>query len=193
MQTKAMWQSTKWKVVAGAATLTAVGIGGMAMADSDDPALPKAINLQDRVATSDTLPTLPDFVVTPNNQIDLTDLDSPFSDDEFAGSSITVDEASTDTGREDAPGTRQAPADLDTASTAEPGNPSTTAPANIISASPEAPVDLDTASPEGPLNSSTPAGTTTSGPVTNPPGAASTPVDDSVDSAPLVADGSADS
>ena len=75
-----MWKSTKWKVVAGAATLSALGIGSMALADSDESPLPSAINLKDHVTTR-TLAPIPDFVVSSNNQVDLTDLDSPFDDD----------------------------------------------------------------------------------------------------------------
>ena len=81
MQTRDMWKSGKWKLVAGAATLSALGIGGMAMADSDSPGLPDAINLKDQVTTGVTLTPIPDFVVNSRNQVDLTALDSPFDDD----------------------------------------------------------------------------------------------------------------
>ena len=89
MQTRDMWKSSKWKLVAGAATLSALGISGMALADPDNSPVPAPINLRDQVTTRGTLTSLPDFVVKSNNQVDLTDLDSPF-DDGPIGSDISA-------------------------------------------------------------------------------------------------------
>jgi hypothetical protein len=181
-----MWKSTKWKVVAGAATLTGLGIGGFALADSADSTLPTAINLQDRVGITDTLPALPDFVVTPNN-IDFTDFDSPFSHDYSAGSSISVDQAPTDTGRQDSFVTQQGSTDLETVSAEESVNSSTSAPGAVMTVGPGTPVDLDTASDEQPLIHSNGV------PEPTAPGAEPLFPEGSVDSGPSAADASADS
>jgi hypothetical protein len=118
MQTRDMWKSSKWKVVAGAATLSALGITGMALAEPDSPRVSAPINLRDQATTRDTVTSLPDFVVKSNNQIDLTDLDSPFVYDPI-GSDVSVSGDTLpgpDTGTGDTPASPPPPANLDTAS-----------------------------------------------------------------------------
>ena len=82
MQTREMWKNSKWKMVAGAATLSALGISGLALADPSSPGVPDSIELSDQVQVSDSrnvTTTLPDFVRgVSGGQFD--DLDSPFDD-----------------------------------------------------------------------------------------------------------------
>ncbi|MEX2623145.1 MAG: hypothetical protein WD651_05435, partial [Acidimicrobiia bacterium] len=75
MQTREMWTRNKWRVVGGAAALTALGVTGLALADSEDDSLPaEGITLQD-LQTLDTFDS-PD-VVTVDPGGGLSDLDSP--------------------------------------------------------------------------------------------------------------------
>ncbi|HKY47149.1 MAG TPA: hypothetical protein VJQ79_04100 [Acidimicrobiia bacterium] len=83
MQTREMWKNSKWKMVAGAATLSALGISGLALADPTSPEVPGSIELSDQVQFSDSrnvTTTLPDFVVGVTSGPG-DDLDSPFDDD----------------------------------------------------------------------------------------------------------------
>jgi hypothetical protein len=91
MQTRELWKNSKWKMVAGAATLSALGISGLALADPASPEVPGSIELSDRVQVSDArnaATTLPDFVVGVRGGPG-DDLDSPF-DDNGTGDSASV-------------------------------------------------------------------------------------------------------
>ncbi|HUP17128.1 MAG TPA: hypothetical protein VM848_13895 [Acidimicrobiia bacterium] len=82
MQTREMWKNSKWKMVAGAATLSALGISGLALADPSSPGVPESIELSDQVQVSDARngpTTLPDFVRGVSGG-PFDDLDSPFDD-----------------------------------------------------------------------------------------------------------------
>jgi len=75
MQTREMWNRNKWRVVGSAAALTALGVTGFALADSEGDSLPaEGINLED-LQTLDTFDS-PD-VVTVDPGGGLSDLDSP--------------------------------------------------------------------------------------------------------------------
>ena len=90
MQTREMWKNSKWKMVAGAATLSALGISGLALADPTSPGVPGSIELSDQVQVSDAgnvTTTVPDFVVGVNSGGD--GLDSPF-DDNGTGDTASV-------------------------------------------------------------------------------------------------------
>ena len=91
MQTREMWKNSKWKMVAGAATLSALGISGLALADPSSPGVPESIELSDQVQVSDArnvTTTLPDFVVGVSGGL-ADDLDSPF-DDNATGDTASV-------------------------------------------------------------------------------------------------------
>jgi len=91
MQTREMWKNSKWKMVAGAATLSALGISGLALADPTNPGVPGSIELSDQVQVSDArsvTTTLPDFVVGVSGGPG-EDLDSPF-DDNGTGDTASV-------------------------------------------------------------------------------------------------------
>jgi hypothetical protein len=76
-----MWKNSKWKMVAGAATLSALGISGLALADPSSSGVPDSIELSDQVSVSGKVPTtLPDFVRGVGVSGDPDDLDSPFDD-----------------------------------------------------------------------------------------------------------------
>ena len=81
MQTREMWKNSKWKMVAGAATLSALGISGLALADPSSSGVPDSIELSDQVQVSDARngTTLPDFVRGVSGG-PFDDLDSPFDD-----------------------------------------------------------------------------------------------------------------
>ena len=82
MQTREMWKNSKWKMVAGAETLSALGISGLALADPTSPEVPGSIELSDQVQFSDAnvTTTLPAFIVGVSSGPG-DDLDSPFDDD----------------------------------------------------------------------------------------------------------------
>ena len=105
MQTRDMWKTSKWKVVAGAATLSALGISGLALADQSTSPAQEAIKLRDQVQSADNVVS-----VTPLNLrlggAEFGDLDSPF-DDSTTGPS-TSDSAGSASGN--------TPAGLDTLS-----------------------------------------------------------------------------
>jgi hypothetical protein len=78
-------------MVAGAATLSALGISGLALADPSSPGVPESIELSDQVQVSDArnvTTTLPDFVVGVSGG-PADDLDSPF-DDNATGDTASV-------------------------------------------------------------------------------------------------------
>jgi hypothetical protein len=104
MQTKEMWKSTKWKVVAGAATLSALGIGGLAIADDSGERTQQAINLRDRASTTGVSVPVADVNVGPTDGL-VSGNDSPF-DDSDGSDSVTDGSAGSTTG--------DTPADLDT-------------------------------------------------------------------------------
>jgi hypothetical protein len=86
-----MWKNSKWKMVAGAATLSALGISGLALADPTSPGVPGSIELSDQVQVSDASnvsTTLPDFVVGVSDGPG-DDFDSPF-DDNGTGDTASV-------------------------------------------------------------------------------------------------------
>ena len=103
MQTKDMWKSSKWKVVAGAATLSALGIGSLAIADDSNERTQQAINLRDRVSTSEVTPVSEVNVGPVQGAFDGND--SPF-DDSDASDSVTDGSVGSATG--------DTPADLET-------------------------------------------------------------------------------
>ena len=83
MQTKDMWKAGKWKVVAGAATLSALGIGGLAMAGESTDRTPEAINLRDRVTAGVPI-SVPEASFGPTGGVfDVND--SPFEDSDANG------------------------------------------------------------------------------------------------------------
>ena len=102
MQTRDMFKKpTNWKVLAGVAAVSAIGIGGLAVADSRGSENPEPITLTDQqsVTTVTRLNLTPaPSVVVPN------DLDSPF------------DDADTESGDADASVTGDTPAGIDTLS-----------------------------------------------------------------------------
>lgn len=78
MQTREMWNRTRWTVVGGAAALTALGVTGLALAETDDDNLPaEGITLED-LQTVDTFDS-PDLVTVDTGGV-LSDLDSPLDD-----------------------------------------------------------------------------------------------------------------
>ena len=82
-----MWKTSKWKVVAGAATLSALGISGLAMADQSNPSTQEAIHLRDQVQSTEATVRMPDL--TPGPVVaGFGDLDSPFDDSNGTDSSI---------------------------------------------------------------------------------------------------------
>jgi hypothetical protein len=101
MQTRELWNRSKWKVVAGAAAVTALGIGGLALAqDGDDgQEADNGIGLQDLVSV-DTFES-PDVVVVGGGEV--SDLDSPLDDDptDVAGAEDSPDDGVA--GAEDSP------------------------------------------------------------------------------------------
>lgn len=93
MQTREMFKSGKWRLVAGAATLSALGIGGIALADQSAARTPEAITLRDQVSSGDdTVSTLLSDL-RPTGGSFGGDLDSPFDDSntDDAGASVTGD------------------------------------------------------------------------------------------------------
>jgi hypothetical protein len=79
MQTREMWKKSKWKVVAGAATLSALGISGLALADPSNSPVPASIELSDQVSGVGLQRPAPDFVLNLNDD-QSSDSDSPFDD-----------------------------------------------------------------------------------------------------------------
>jgi hypothetical protein len=116
MQTREMWKNNKWKMVAGAATLSALGISGLALADPSSSGVPNSIELSDQVQVSDArngTTTLPDFVRGVSGG-PLDDLDSPF-DDTGTGDTASVS-GDTPDGMDTMTGDTIESADIDSAS-----------------------------------------------------------------------------
>lgn len=135
MQTREMWKNNKWKMVAGAATLSALGISGLALADPSSSGVPNSIELSDQVQVSDVrngTTTLPDFVRgVSGGQFD--DLDSPF-DDTGTGDTASVT-GDTPDGMDTLTGDTVESADIDSASPEVVPSPTVPAPAFDDSAS----------------------------------------------------------
>jgi len=75
MQTRDQYGSPQWKMVASVAALSALGIGGLALADTQPTENPPAITLADPQAIT----TAPQSTVTTNLGFGpLSDFDSPF-------------------------------------------------------------------------------------------------------------------
>lgn len=129
MQTREMWKNSKWKMVAGAATLSALGISGLALADPSSPGVPESIELSDQVQVSDArgvTTTLPDFVVSVSGG-PADDLDSPF-DDNGTGDTASVT-GDTPDGMDTLTGDTVESADIDSASPEAVPSPTVPAPA----------------------------------------------------------------
>lgn len=135
MQTREMWKNNKWKMVAGAATLSALGISGLALADPSSSGVPDSIELSDQVQVSDArngTTTLPDFVRGISGG-PLDDHDSPF-DDTGTGDSASVT-GDTPDGMDTLTGDTVESADIDSASPEVVPSPTVPAPAFDDSAS----------------------------------------------------------
>jgi hypothetical protein len=139
MQTREMWKNSKWKMVAGAATLSALGISGLALADPSSPGVPEPIELSDQVQVSDVrnvTTTLPDFVVgVSGGPVD--DLDSPF-DDNGTGDTASVT-GDTPDGMDTLTGDTTDADDIDSASAEVVPSPTVSAPDNDDSVSVDSP------------------------------------------------------
>lgn len=105
MQTREMWTATKWKVVAGAATLSALGISSLALADQSPSREQEAIKLTDQVQSADANVSVSDLKNIRPMSGSFGDLDSPFDDSNTGdsltnvsntGDSLTDDSASVD-------------------------------------------------------------------------------------------------
>lgn len=79
MQTRELWNRSKWKVVASAAAVTALGVGGMAIAqDDEDTQPPDGIALEDLVSAD--IFQSPDVVAVDTGG-EVSELDSPLDED----------------------------------------------------------------------------------------------------------------
>jgi hypothetical protein len=139
MQTREMWKNSKWKMVAGAATLSALGISGLALADPSSPGVPESIELSDQVQVSDAgnvTTTLPDFVVGVSGG-PADDLDSPF-DDNGTGDTASVT-GDTPDGMDTLTGDTTDADDIDSASAEVVPSPTVSAPDNDDSVSVDSP------------------------------------------------------
>jgi hypothetical protein len=134
-----MWKNSKWKMVAGAATLSALGISGLALADPSSPGVPESIELSDQVQVSDVgnvTTTLPDFVVGVSGG-PADDLDSPF-DDNGTGDTASVT-GDTPDGMDTLTGDTTDADDIDSASAEVVPSPTVSAPDNDDSVSVDSP------------------------------------------------------
>lgn len=87
--------ANRWKIVASAATLSALGITAVSLADTAPRSTPEAINLSDRAQLSGVATTLPPFVISPG-QILAGDLDSPFDTNDNTNDSPLAGAATVD-------------------------------------------------------------------------------------------------
>ncbi len=112
MQTREMWNRSKWRVVAGAATLTALGITGLALAETGDDDGGPGSNIElDDLVTMDTFDS-PDVGVVDGETDAVSDLDSPLDDspdDAVAGVEDSPDDGVA--GVEDSPDDVDSPDD----------------------------------------------------------------------------------
>jgi hypothetical protein len=139
MQTREMWKNSKWKMVAGAATLSALGISGLALADPSSPGVPESIELSDQVQVSDArnvTTTLPDFVVGVSGAPG-DDLDSPFDDDDTGDTASVIGD--TPDGMDTLTGDTTDADDVDSASAEVVPSPTVSAPDNDDSVSVDSP------------------------------------------------------
>jgi hypothetical protein len=139
MQTREMWKNSKWKMVAGAATLSALGISGLALADPSSPGVPESIELSDQVQVSDArnvTTTLPDFVVGVSGAPG-DDLDSPFDDDGTGDTASVIGD--TPDGMDTLTGDTTDADDVDSASAEVVPSPTVSAPDNDDSVSVDSP------------------------------------------------------
>jgi hypothetical protein len=138
MQTREMWNRNKWRVVAGAATLTALGVTGLALADADDDTIADSIALEDLV-TMDTFDS-PDVVVVDDNTNVVSDLDSPLDDD--AASVASAEDSPDEATGTDSPDVESP----DSPDVESPDSPDVESPDSPDVESPDSPDDDDTSS-----------------------------------------------